>query len=193
MQPLHVAHAPKEGKVANQEFFRYNIIMSDNIPSSSNPPTASAPIGLRIRHLRLDRGWSLAELARRAGTSAPSLHRYESGWDRFEVATLRKIATALDARLEIRIEPMSVRAQPGKPQRREVKRLIDPLIWDRDISAQDLDQYPRWIIMRVLMWGNMEQARMVRRYYGDNAIREAIKARGMDGRTRSFWRTVLKD
>ena len=73
--------------------------MSDNI----SLPAPAPPVGVRIRSLRKARGWSLAELARRAGTSAPSLHRYESGWDRFELATLRKIASALGARLEVRL------------------------------------------------------------------------------------------
>ena len=58
--------------------------MSDNINVLQG-----APVGLQIRALRKERGWSLAELARRAGTSAPTLHRYESGWERFELATLR--------------------------------------------------------------------------------------------------------
>ena len=48
-------------------------------------------IGAAIRRQRLRRGWSLVELARRAGTSAPTVHRYESGWSRFEVRTLEKL------------------------------------------------------------------------------------------------------
>lgn len=53
-----------------------------------------APIGQQIRRLRQGRGWTLAELARLAATSGPTLHRYENGWDRFELVTLRKIAAA---------------------------------------------------------------------------------------------------
>src|SRR5439155_947182 len=52
-----------------------SIIMSDK-------SWAGVPLGHRIRQLRQDRGWTLAELARRAGTSAPALHRYENGWGR---------------------------------------------------------------------------------------------------------------
>ncbi len=73
-----------------------------------------------------------------------------------------------------------------------MKRLIKPLIWDRDLKSQDLDSYPRWIIMRVLTFGNLEQARLVRSYYGDEAIRDAIDSRGMDERTRIFWHAVLE-
>jgi hypothetical protein len=130
-------------------------------------------------------------LARRAGTSAPTLHRYESGWDRFEVATLRKLAAALDARLEIRIEPEGTRIEPGNPPRKGMRRLLEPLFWDRDLDLNDLDRYPRWVIARVLMFGNLEQARTVRRYYGDDLLRDAIEDRRVDDRTRSFWRMVL--
>ena len=75
--------------------------MSDNLLVDQ-----PAPIGQQIRRLRRGRAWTLAELARRAETSAPTLHRYENGWDRFELATLRKIATALGARLEVRLVPL---------------------------------------------------------------------------------------
>lgn len=60
-------------------------------------------IGLQIRQLRKRRGMTLQQLADRAGTSASALHRYEAGWDRFEVATLRRIATALGAHLDVRL------------------------------------------------------------------------------------------
>ncbi len=75
---------------------------------------AAEPIGPQIRRLREGRGWTLAELARRAGTSAPTMHRYENGWDRFELATLRKIAAALHTRLEVWFVPGRRREQPDQ-------------------------------------------------------------------------------
>jgi transcriptional regulator with XRE-family HTH domain len=60
----------------------------------------ATPLGHQIRRLREARGWTLAALARRARTSAPALHRYENGWDRFRIDTLRKVAGALGARLD---------------------------------------------------------------------------------------------
>ena len=73
----------------------YDVIIFDNI--------RHPPIGSEIRRLRQARGWTLAELARRVGTSAPTLHRYENGWDQFKMDTLRKIAAALGASLEVRL------------------------------------------------------------------------------------------
>src|SRR5437870_13329252 len=102
--------------------------------------SAEQPIGLQIRRLRQARGWTLAELARRAGTSAPTLHRYENGWDRFELGTLRRIAAALEARLEIRLVS-AARARPRGPRPAALLRLIAPLFWDRDLSATDLARH----------------------------------------------------
>ena len=67
--------------------------------------SAAPVLGARIRELRQAAGLTLEALAQRVGTSAPTLHRYESGWDRFEVATLRRIAAALGASLQIRLVP----------------------------------------------------------------------------------------
>ena len=70
----------------------------------------SVPLGQQIRRLREKHGWTLAQLARHAGTSGPTLHRYENGWDRFELGTLRRISSALGARLEIRLVPAALHA-----------------------------------------------------------------------------------
>lgn len=163
--------------------------MSDNI--ITDPEPAGTPIGHQIRHLRKTRGWSLAELARRAGTSAPSLHRYENGWDRFEVATLRRIAGALGTHLEINLVSAGETGDASPPGKRALVRLISPLFWDRNLEQEDLGHWPVWVIGRVLMFGNMAQAKAVRRFYGDEALRAAVAARGVDKKTRTFWSAVL--
>ena len=55
----------------------------------------------------------------RVGTSAPTLHRYENGWDKFEVSTLKRIAQALGVILEIRfIEPKQFKpSNPVSPKK----------------------------------------------------------------------------
>jgi len=78
--------------------------------------SSATPLGHQIRRLREERGWTLAALARRAGTSAPALHRYENGWDRFRADTLRKVAGALGARLDVRLVP-AARAAPPRADR----------------------------------------------------------------------------
>lgn len=146
-----------------------------------------APIGHQIRRLRQDRGWTLAELASRAQTSAPTVHRYESGWDRFELATLRKIAAALGARLEVRLVPRP-REEP-RPSWDALSKLLAPLFWDSDLG--DEPEHPEWLLGRVLSFGNREQVAAARRYFGDQAIRRAVERRGTDARTRGYWRVIL--
>lgn len=154
--------------------------------------TTDATLGDQIRRLRESRGWTLSDLARRAGTSAPALHRYEGGWDRFELATLRKIASALDARLEVRLVPAR-RAGPAsrRPSRKTLLKCLSPLFWDRDIAERDLEEYEGWVISRVLAFGNKKQAAAVRRYFGDQAILKSLDRRDVDARTRNYWKLLL--
>jgi transcriptional regulator with XRE-family HTH domain len=49
----------------------------------------------RARKLRLQRAWSLAELADKAGVPATSLSRWETGKRNPSTATIRKLAIAL--------------------------------------------------------------------------------------------------
>lgn len=149
-------------------------------------------IGHQIRRLREARGWTLSHLARRAGTSAPALHRYEGGWDRFELTTLRQIASALGARLEVRLVPVR-RGSPvsRRPSRRTLVKSLSPLFWDRELLERDLEEYEGWVISRVLVFGNGEQAAAVRRYFGDEAILRALERRDIDSRTRNYWKQVF--
>lgn len=160
--------------------------MDDNISKRRQ-----GPIGSQIRALRQERGWSLAELARRAGTSAPTLHRYESGWDRFELATLRRLAAALDVRLNVSLEPVRRERRSSKPSRERLVGLLKPLFWDRRLEPQDIDDYPLWVLRRVLMYGDREQVESSRRYLGDAAVREACAHRETDERTRNYWSLIL--
>jgi hypothetical protein len=57
------------------------------------------------------------------------MHRYETGWDRIELNTLRKIAAALGASIEVRLIP--------DPKR------------DRELEGADLDNHPDWVLARV--------------------------------------------
>ncbi len=160
--------------------------MYDNIRQREN-----SPIGLQIRRMRLSRGWSLAELAGRAGTSAPALHRYESGWNRFEVATLRKIARALGARLEISI----IQEKRTKPKKRlkpeQLIMILSPLFWDKKLTHSDLHDYPTWVLGRVLMFGEMRQVKAAREFFGNDLIEKAIALRVVDARTRNYWNMIL--
>jgi transcriptional regulator with XRE-family HTH domain len=56
--------------------------------------TVSA-LGAKLAAARAERGWSLAELARRAGVSTASVHKIEKSGMTPTIATLMKIASAL--------------------------------------------------------------------------------------------------
>jgi transcriptional regulator with XRE-family HTH domain len=160
--------------------------MNDNILHSE-----ATILGHRIRQLRKERGWSLAELAKRAGTSAPTIHRYEGGWDRFGLDTLRKIGAALAARVEVRLvgSTPSGHVRPHSP--RQVVRTLAPLFWDRDLEEEDLTHYPEWVLERVLVFGGRHEVKVARDFFGDSAIRNALKRRGVDDRTRNYWKLML--
>ena len=166
----------------------YFIIMNDNIV---------APIGAQIRRLRTNLDLTLGEVAKRAGTSAPSLHRYETGWDRFQLSTLRRIAGALGADVEVRLVARE-RLTPRKagapaPSLGRLLRLLRPLFWDKDLEASDLERYPGWVLERVLVFGNRDQVEATRRFFGDRALAECLERPGVDARTRSYWHMVMED
>jgi transcriptional regulator with XRE-family HTH domain len=149
-------------------------------------------IGQQIRQLRGRKGWTLAELASRAGTSAPTVHRYENGWYRFELETLRRIAAALDARLEVRLVAGEPRpAAVDRPAPAALVKTLAPLFWDRPLRESDLADHAGWVLERVLTAGNCRQVRLSRAYFGDRAVGRAARRRGVDRRTREYWRVIL--
>ena len=156
--------------------------------NSANPPS---PIGTQIRRLREERGLTLSALARLVGTSVPTMHRYESGWDRFELNTLRKIATGLGAALEVRLVPPPEGVSSSRADTQELLTLVAPLFWDQELDESKLEDHRNWVLGRVLMFGTEAQVTAARSYFGEEAIRMAIKRREMDPRTRNYWKLIL--
>ena len=59
---------------------------------------------------------------------------------------------------------------------KECKDKLSPvLFWDMDRNAVNLDQCPGQIIQRVLEYGEMDDWRLIRDYYGMDKIAEACK------------------
>lgn len=70
-------------------------------------------IGEQLARLRQEAGLTQAQVARRTGTTASAISRYENAdYDRYELRTLQKIVRACGGRLEISLErgPKSRRA-----------------------------------------------------------------------------------
>jgi transcriptional regulator with XRE-family HTH domain len=73
---------------------------------------ASIMVGSAVRAARRKAGMSQVELARRAGTSQPSIARLERGLVSPTVISLDRIARALGAELVIDFEPAGTRPRP---------------------------------------------------------------------------------
>ncbi len=63
-------------------------------------------IARQVLRLRLTRGLSQAELAERAGTAQPNISRLERATINPSLSFLQRVATALDAEIEIRFNPV---------------------------------------------------------------------------------------
>lgn len=66
--------------------------------------------GYQITRLRLLRGMTQAELAKKVGTRQPSIARLENGSRLPSLSFLARIAEALDAQVEVKITPKTMQA-----------------------------------------------------------------------------------
>lgn len=161
------------------------IIMYDN--SMNKKPTISELLKSRRQEL----GLSLSDVARRARTSSATLSRYENSWARFEVYTLRKLASALDCDLELCFRPKKRRCVPVVGVDELVIRL-GRLFWDSKLTAEDLDLHPAWVVERVLEYGKLEDIDLLREAMGrDEFLRAVASAGRLSPLTRSFWDQIL--
>lgn len=137
-------------------------------------------------------GLSLAKVARRAGTSAATLSRYENGWTRFEIYTLRKLASALNCDLVITLSARQNHKSAARTPRKAVKQL-GRLFWDHPLRPGDLKAYPVWVVERVLEYGTLSDVEMLRDQMGRQAFLTAIaSAQRMSPKTANLWRHMLK-
>ena len=147
----------------------------------------SRQIGARRKRL----GLSLSQLARRVNTSPATLSRYENGWSRFEVSTLRKLATALDCELIIELRPRPRWVESPAPE--HVVRQIGRLFWDQVLTTDHLEKHPLWVVERVLGYGNLGDVRILAAFFGrEDLLRLVENARYSSDRTRTFWQQILE-
>lgn len=148
-------------------------------------------LGEQLRQRRLARGLSLASLAKRADTSAATLSRYENGWQRFEVQTLRKLARALGCRLRLEFEPLPATA-PGSPTAAAVCDQLRRLFWDTSLTVDHLRTHPRWVTQRVLELGTLDDVHVLTAHLGRDRMLELVsEMRFSSPPTASLWRAIL--
>jgi transcriptional regulator with XRE-family HTH domain len=151
----------------------------------------SAGLSESIRERRLQLGLSLSQLARRVRTSAATISRYESGWHRFELYTLQKLASALGCRLRVELEPIkrSTSAIASKTPTERIRRLF----WDKPLEEADFLRYPRWVVQRVLEFGYMADVQaLIGRMGKDRFLQEVATVRFGTEKAQAFWRMMLE-
>ncbi len=88
---------------------------------ASQPAESESAIVRQIIHLRYKRKMSQTDLAKRVGTPQPSIARMESRKQLKNLDYLQRIASALDARVEVRLVPLKRgarrHAKPGQGKR----------------------------------------------------------------------------
>ena len=75
-------------------------------------------LGASVRALREARGWSQAELAKAARMTQPAVARFEAGGTVPTLPVLNRIASALDARLEVAVRTAEVADPPASARRK---------------------------------------------------------------------------
>jgi transcriptional regulator with XRE-family HTH domain len=146
-------------------------------------------LSLALKQRRLQLGLTLSQVARRVRTSPAAISRYESGWHRFELYTLQKLASALGCRLRIGLDPVNPR-MPAASTRSSLKRL-GRLFWDTPLRQEDLHLHPRWVVRRVLETGALEDVRMLVGLLGkDRVLSEAASIPFRSMKTAGFWKSM---
>ena len=57
----------------------------------------------------------------------------------------------------------------------DITQFTENLFWDTDVSKLDLNEYPAYVIQRVLEYGEMQDWRLINLYYGLPKIVEVCK------------------
>lgn len=147
-------------------------------------------ISSQIRRRRMETGLSISELAHRVNTSPATISRYENGWRRFEVYTLRKIAGALGCRLTITFRP--AHRPPSIPGKASCGDRLQRLFWDHPLSKREINRHPVWVVERVLEYGNLDDLQSLMETFGRRRFLElAAQARFASAKTKNFWKQML--
>lgn len=148
-------------------------------------------VSAQVRKRREQLGLSLSALARRADTSAATLSRYEHGWTRFEMGTLRKLASALGCALRVELVPQKQRTSETRSG--AGFRKLGRLFWDRKLSAGDLNGYPVWVVERVLDFGELEDVHALIAMMGRSRFLGVVAEAGrISPKTRALWDAILE-
>lgn len=137
-------------------------------------------------------GLSVYDLARLADTSPATISRYENGWTRFEMGTLRKLAMALDCRLDVRLSACS-RGTGDSGSVQDIIEDLKRLFWDTEFSEDTAEDHPVWVLERVLENGRLSDVHALQHLMGrEQFLKFVQKATRLSPGTRVFWDGVLR-
>ena len=83
-------------------------------------------LGAKVAEARAERGWSLAQLAQRAGVSTAAVHKIEKSGMTPTIASLMKIAAALGKSVGYFVEEPATPARERRARRRARRRSTRP-------------------------------------------------------------------
>jgi hypothetical protein len=67
------------------------------------------------------------------------------------------------------------------------------LFWDRPLKGSDLEDFPRWVVQRVLETGNLEDVQVLLACMEKKRFLEVVsRIQFSSARTESFWRHMLQ-
>lgn len=149
-------------------------------------------ISEKLRKRRRECGFSLSELARLTDTSPATLSRYENGWTRFEVSTLRKLAMAMNCKLNIEFVSNEENNRTGKSES-ELMESLKRLFWDSEFNYEIFAKYSVWVVERVLETGQLEDIHSLQLLMGHDIFLEYVmKTTRLSLKTWVFWNNILR-
>ena len=81
----------------------------------------------------------------------------------------------------------------GLPSRDGVLQRAGRLFWDRPLAPGDLDAYPRWVVSRVIHYGDLDDVRGLATVMGKRSFLTTISGlRVQSARVAALWDAVLK-
>jgi transcriptional regulator with XRE-family HTH domain len=146
----------------------------------------------QIKRRRIEAGLSVYDLARLADTSPATISRYENGWTRFEITTLRKLAMALGCRLDVSLSPCSSGTKYSGSEEATTRKL-KRLFWDTEFSVDTVKDHPVWVVERVLENGRLSDIHALQNLMGrEHFLKSVQKSTRLSPETRVFWDSMLR-
>jgi hypothetical protein len=83
--------------------------------------------------------------------------------------------------------------KPYKKAKKQVTRFRQTLFWDVDPKTINPKKHARYIIERIMDFGNDDEVRWMWRHYPKSLLRDvAMHSRVLHDKTRPFWRLILQ-